>query len=88
MPGRRHRGSWPSPRRLHEFGGGIPKPIGPTIPRGQVGIKVPGFFQTEAYARALATSNSVGINDEAVERKVSLKLGQQKQLDQRVSRPS
>ena len=41
---------------------------------------VPGLFQTEAYARALATSNSVGINEEAVEREVSLKLGRQKQL--------
>ena len=36
---------------------------------------VPGLFQTEAYARALATSNSVGINEEAVEREVSLQAG-------------
>lgn len=41
---------------------------------------IPGLFQTEAYARALAMSNSVGITEEQVEREVALKMARQKQI--------
>lgn len=41
---------------------------------------IPGLFQTEAYARGLATSNTVCITDEVVEREVALKMSRQKQI--------
>ncbi len=41
---------------------------------------VPGLFQTEEYARALAATDRVDPSDEAVEREVALRLARQEQI--------
>lgn len=41
---------------------------------------VPGLFQTEAYARALTESDSIGIAEDRIEREVALRMARQKQV--------